>query len=477
MTSGVRVRFAPSPTGFLHIGNARIALCNKLFALQHDGVFILRIEDTDIARLDPAAEEAIREDLRWLGLTWDEGPVVGGAHGPYHQSERTEIYREHAERLLKEGLVYKCYCTPEELAQMREELLARGQTPRYTGTCRGLSSAKTRELETSGRRPSLRFVVPEGATVVRDIIHGKKVFENKFIGDFVIMRSDGGPAYNFACVVDDALMEVTHVIRGEDHLPNTGRQILLYEALGLRLPAFAHLPLMVAPGGERLSKRYGAVSVRAYREEGFLPQAMVNYLVLLGGGMASGEELMSWEEMVQRFSLEGIARSPAAFDLGKLRWLNRGHIHALSGADILLHARPFLQGLPAVVEEQWLVRVLDAIKGNVETLTDLRGLVAIFLPEGVLMDDEARSTLAKDGALEAVKAMREIVAGLEEVTEDNFTGIVAALKKRTGLSGKQLFAPLRAAITGTMKGPELHTVLPVLGKRIILERLTQALKN
>jgi nondiscriminating glutamyl-tRNA synthetase len=478
MTNGVRVRFAPSPTGFLHIGNARIALCNKLFALKHNGAYVLRIEDTDIARLDPAAEEAIREDLRWLGLTWDEGPIIGGAHGPYRQSERTKIYHEHAQRLLREELAYTCYCTPEELARMREELLAKGQTPRYAGTCRGLSTERARAFETEGRRPSIRFTVPEGATVVRDIIHGKKVFENKSMGDFVIMRSDGRPAYNFACVVDDALMGITHVIRGEDHLPNTPRQVLLYEALGFTLPHFAHLPLLVAPGGERLSKRYGAVSVRAYREDGFLPQAVVNYLALLGGGTAGGEELMSWEEMVRRFSLEGIARSPAAFDLGKLRWLNRGHIHALSGVDILPHIRPFFQELAlAGAEEQWLVRVLDAIKGNIETLADLKGLIAVFLPEGVPMDDEARSTLAKEGALEAVRAMEEIVAGLEEVTEDNFSEIVAALKKRTGLTGKQLFAPLRAAITGTMRGPELHTVLPVLGKRIILERLTQALKN
>ena len=477
MKSEVRVRFAPSPTGFLHIGNARIALCNKLFALKHEGVYVLRIEDTDVARLDPAAEAAIMEDLRWLGLTWDEGPETGGEHGPYRQSERTEIYHEHAQRLKEQGVAYPCYCTPEELAQMREQLLARGQTPRYVGTCRGLSPAQAQELEARGRKPSLRFAVPEGATVVRDIIHGKKVFENKSIGDFVIMRSDGRPAYNFACVVDDALMGITHVIRGEDHLPNTPRQVLLYEALGFQLPAFAHLPLLVAPDGERLSKRYGAVSVRAYREEGFLPQAVVNYLALLGGGMTGGEELMAWEAMVRRFSIEGIARSPAAFDLGKLRWLNRGHLHSMHGEDILFYARPFLAGLPREgTDEGWLVKVLDAVKENVETLVEVNRYISIFLPEGFSLDADARTVLAADGALEAVKALEEIVAELEEVTADNFTGIVAAIKKHTGLKGKELFAPLRAAITGTMTGPELHKVLPVLGKRIILERLAQALK-
>jgi len=477
MTREVRVRFAPSPTGFLHIGNARIALCNKLFALKHDGVYVLRIEDTDVARLDPAAEEAIREDLRWLGLTWDEGPAGEGAHGPYRQSERTKIYYEHAERLKEQGGAYLCYCTPEELAQMREQLLARGQTPRYVGTCRGLSSAQAQELEASGRKPSLRFAVPEGATVVRDIIHGKKVFENKSMGDFVIMRSDGRPAYNFAAVVDDALMGITHVIRGEDHLPNTPRQVLLYEALGFTLPDFAHLPLLVAPDGERLSKRYGAVSVRAYREEGFLPQAVVNYLALLGGGTAGGEEIMSWEGMVRRFSLEGIARSPAAFDPGKLRWLNRGHLHTMRGEDILFYARPFLAGLLREgTDEGWLVKVLNAVKENVETLAEINRYIPIFLPDGFSLDADARAVLTADDALAAVKALKEIVAGMAEVTEDNFTEIVAALKKHTGLKGKQLFAPLRAALTGTMTGPELHKVLPVLGKQIIIERLAQALK-
>jgi nondiscriminating glutamyl-tRNA synthetase len=477
MTHGVRVRFAPSPTGFLHIGNARTALYNKLFAFQHDGVFILRIEDTDVARIEPAAEAAIMEDLQWLGLIWDEGPAKGGEYGPYRQSERIAVYHEHAQRLLKEGRAYQCYCTPEELAAMRERLLARGQTPRYVGRCRGLSLEQAKELEGEGRRPSTRFAVPDGATVVRDIIHGKKIFENKSLGDFVIMRSDGRPAYNFAAAVDDALMEITHVIRGEDHLPNTPRQILLYEALGFIPPSFAHHPLLVAPDGERLSKRYGAVSVRAYRAEGFLPEAVTNYLALLGGGIAGGEEIMPWSEMVQRFSVEGIARSPATFDVGKLRWLNRGHMHAMRGEDILPYARPFLQGLPLEgVTEAWLVRVLDAIKENAETLAEIRGHISTFLPGEFSLDDQARATLAEEGALEAVKAMKEVVAGVEEVNEGNFPQIVAELKKRTGLKGKGLFAPLRAALTGTMAGPELHKVLPVLGKQVVLERLAQALK-
>jgi nondiscriminating glutamyl-tRNA synthetase len=477
MKGEVRVRFAPSPTGLLHIGNARTALYNKLFALQHQGVFILRIEDTDVARLDPAAEAAIMEDLRWMGLAWDEGLSIGGAHGPYRQSERTKIYQEYAQQLLREEKAYPCFCTPEELAQMREQLLAKGLTPRYAGTCRGLSPEQARAFEAEGRRPSIRFAVPGGATVWRDIIHGKKVFENKFISDFVIMRSDGRPAYNFAAVVDDALMEITHVIRGEDHLPNTGRQILLYEALEFRLPAFAHLPLLVSPDGEPLSKRYGAVSVQAYRDQGYLPLAVANYLALLGGGLPGEGEIIAWKQLIERFSLEGIARSPAAFDIGKLRWLNRGHLRAMRGTDILPYARPFLQGLPLdAVTEQWLAQVLDTVKENAETLADFRNLIAIFLPKGFSLADEARAVLAKDGALEAVKAMEEIVAEMKDVKEEDFSGIVAQLKKQTGLKGKELLAPLRAALTGRTEGPELKKVLPLLGKRVILERLALALK-
>jgi nondiscriminating glutamyl-tRNA synthetase len=477
MKDGVRVRFAPSPTGLLHIGNTRTALYNKLFALQHNGVFILRIEDTDVARFDPIAEAAIMEDLRWLGIIWDEGPEAGGVHGPYRQSERTAIYQEYAQHLLREEKAYPCFCTPEELAQMREQLLAKGQTPRYVGKCRGLSDEQAKQLEAEGGKPSLRFKVPDGATVVRDIIHGKKAFENKLIEDFVIMRSDGTPAYNFAAVVDDAAMKITHVIRGEDHLPNTPRQVMLYEALGFTLPLFAHHPFLVAPDGEPLSKRYGAISVRSYRDQGYLPQAVVNYLALLGGGIEGAEEMISWEEMLKRFSLEGMARSPAAFDIGKLRWLNRGHLRAMRGEDILPYARPFLKDLPLEgMTEAWLIQVLEAVKENAETLAELKDLVSIFQPKGFPMTDEARLALAKDKALAAVKAMQEIVTGMDDIKAEDFSEIVAQLKKQTGLKGKELLAPVRAALTGRTEGPELQKVLPLLGKQAILERLALSLK-
>jgi nondiscriminating glutamyl-tRNA synthetase len=477
MKEGVRVRFAPSPTGLLHIGNARTALYNKLFALQHEGIFILRIEDTDVERHDPDAEAAIMGDLRWLGMAWDEGPEAGGEHGSYRQSERGNIYHEYAQKLLKAGHAYPCYCTPEELAEMRKQLLAKGERPRYLGTCRELSFQQIREFEREGRKPSLRFMIPAGATIVYDIIHGKKVFENNLLEDFVIMRSDGRPAYNFAAVVDDALMEISHVIRGEDHLPNTPRQILLYEALGFTLPRFAHHPFLVAPEGERLSKRYGATSVRAYRDEGFLPQAVTNYLALLGGGISGGGEVMSWKQMIKQFFLEGMARSPATFDLGKLRWLNRSHLRAMKGEEIVPLVRPFLQDLPLEkVNDRWLMHVLDAVKENAETLAEFRDYISIFLPGEFAVDNEARSILAEDGALTVVKAMEEVVKGFKGVEEDDFPQIVSELKKQTGLKGKKLFAPIRAALTGRLEGPELKHILPLLGKKVILERLAQVVR-
>lgn len=478
MTGEVRVRFAPSPTGLLHIGNARTALYNKLFALQKGGRFILRIEDTDLARFDPAAEAAIMEDLRWLGLEWEEGPDVGGKAGPYHQSERKEIYLRYAGELLEQGKAYRCYCSPKELAQERAELLAKGEPPRYLGRCRNLSREESRRREQEGRSPTLRFAVPEGTTRLHDIIHGDKIFDNRMMGDFVIIRSDGRPSYNFAATVDDALMGITHVIRGEDHLPNTPRQILLYEALGFTPPRFAHHPLLVAPGGERLSKRYGATSVRAYREDGFLPLAIVNYLVLLGGGIKGGDEVMSWEDMVKRFALEGLGKGPAVFDIEKLRWLNRAHLRNMPGDQIFKHALPFLQGLPVGdLDHRWLLAAIDAIKENCATLRELRGQISPLLPGEISMAAESRALLTDPAAAMILSALRELVEAREKIREEDFPEIASALHQRTGLKGKRLFAPIRAALTGRSEGPELKKLLPLLGKKTILERLMKILYN
>lgn len=478
MKAEVRVRFAPSPTGLLHIGNAWTALYNRLFAHQHDGAFILRIEDTDLVRLDPAAEAAIIEDLRWLGLEWDEGPEVGGDYGPYRQSERMDIYQTYAHRLLNKEKAYHCYCTPDELDQMRKELRARGDPPRYLGRCRELSPQQIKKFEGEGRRPSLRFMVPRGFTVVQDLIHGEKRFENELIGDFVIMRSDGRPSYNFAAVVDDAFMEITHVIRGEDHLPNTPRQLLLYEALGFPPPRFAHHPFLLGSDGARLSKRHGGDSVRDYRERGVLPQAVVNYLALLGGGVSAGDEVMPWEDMASRFSLERISRSPAIFDQEKLRWLNRSHIRTMKGEDVLRYARPFLMSLPLEGKgEDWMVHSMDAVKENVETLTDIREYLSILLPGKISWDEKAKEILAEDGARTVIENMEEIIGSMDTVDDTTVPTIFSELCKKTGRTGKGLFAPIRAALTGRLEGPELKKLLPLLGKTVIVERLQKVLNT
>jgi glutamyl-tRNA synthetase len=451
---------------------------NKLFALQHAGVLILRIEDTDIDRHDADAEQAILDDLRWLGITWDEGPDLDGTGGPYRQSERQELYQTHARVLLESGKAYQCYCTQDELAEMRRNLLAKGEQPRYTGRCRDLSSQEIKNFQQEGRIPSLRFRVPDGVTVVRDLIHGTTTFENRLFGDFVLMRSDGRPAYNFAAVVDDAAMKVTHVIRGEDHLPNTPRQLLLYQAFDFTPPGFAHHPMLLGPDGNRLSKRHGATSIRAYREEGFLPLAMVNYLALIGHGTSGPEEPMPWEVMAERFALNRISKSAAIFDRGKLRWLNKQIVRTMRGEDILEYARPLLSDYAlATFNEGHLAKILDIVKENSATLDELNGYVAVFLPGIISIDEAAAEILRQDSSIEVLRNLYQIIIKCDELTEEHLEPIFSEVQARTGQTGKKLFAPIRAAVTGSMRGPQLHQALPLLSKETLLDRLRAAVQR
>ncbi len=309
MSSLVRVRFAPAPTGLLHIGNARTALFNYIFAKRHGGTFILRIEDTDVERSTEASMDRILEDLQWLGIRWEEGPDKGGSAGPYLQSQRLPLYNDYAEQLFREAKAYKCFCSNERLEALRKEQLSKGVMPRYDGRCRSLSKAEISKLESEGLRPVLRFQIGKGSIVFEDLVHGRMHFESEGMGDFIIIRSDGMAAYNFACVIDDHLMHVTHVIRGEDHLSNTPRQILIYQALGWQSPVFAHHPLILGKDRSPLSKRHGATAVSQYREEGFLPEALLNYLVLLGWSPPSGEEILPLEKIVEDFSLGDVSKS------------------------------------------------------------------------------------------------------------------------------------------------------------------------
>ncbi|MEK7812777.1 MAG: glutamate--tRNA ligase, partial [Candidatus Desantisbacteria bacterium] len=343
----IRVRFAPSPTGYLHIGGSRTALFNWLFAKHNQGTFVLRIEDTDIERSSQGSEGTIISSLRWLGLDWDEGPDIGGEFGPYRQCERLAIYNEYAEELLKQGKAYYCYCIEEELEERRTQALAEKRTPGYDGRCRNLSTKEQEQLKASGRKPSIRFHVPDEipAVIIQDEVRGQVVFQPDTLKDFVIVRSNGVASYNFAVVIDDSLMKITHVIRGEDHLSNTPKQILIYQALGFNLPHFAHLPLMLGEDGSRLSKRHGATSTEAFKDMGYLSEAMVNYLALRGWAEGDGinRELYAACDLIDCFSIEGVSKSAAIFDMQKLTWMNGIYIRQLPPDELTQLCLPYIE--------------------------------------------------------------------------------------------------------------------------------------
>ena len=476
--ASVRVRFAPSPTGLLHIGNARTALYNYLFAKHHQGTFILRIEDTDVERSTDMAMDQILEDLRWLGIHWQEGPDVQGPDGPYRQSQRLSLYREVADRLLAEGKAYKCFCSPERLEALRKEQLSKGKMPRYDGRCQTLSPKEISEKEASGSQPVLRFRVGRGSIAFEDLVYGKMNFASEGIGDFIIVRSDGIAAYNFACVIDDHFMHVTHVIRGEDHLSNTPRQILVYKTLEWESPVFAHHPLILGPDRSPLSKRHGATAVSHYREEGFLPQALLNYLVLLGWASPSGEEVLPLDQMIEEFSIETLARSAPIHSRKKLEWLNSSYIRLKDGQELSEFLLPYLEkeGLRVdQIDRTYLTQIADVTKENLVVLSQIKDYLGIFFDERFAFDEEARTVLLDTENRETLRTLFDAFGTLTEITADSWHSLVSNMEKQTGKKGKGLFAPFRAAVTGKTKGPELAKTLPLLGKDRILKRLQMAL--
>ena len=479
MSGTIRVRFAPAPTGLLHIGNARTALFNFLFSKRHQGTFILRIEDTDLERSTDASIDRIMEDLKWLGITWDEGPDVGGPDGPYRQTQRLSTYREFADRLFQEGKSYKCFCTEERLENLRKEQLSKGKMPRYDGRCRTLSEEEIGKMESSGLRPAIRFRVGRGAIVFEDLIHGKMSFDSAGIGDFIIVRSDGMAAYNFACVVDDHLMHMTHVIRGEDHLSNTPRQILLYQAFSWQPPAFGHHPLILGSDRSPLSKRHGATAVSQYRDEGFLPEALRNYLILLGWTPPSGEETLPLKRMVEEFSIYAVSRSAPIYNRKKLEWLNSNYIREKEESQLSEMLIPYLQKAGIKTESfdrKWLNQILGVLKENLIILSQVEEYLGIFFDERFSFEDGARTLLLVPRNRET---LRSVLGGLEDSSEnksDEQTSLLSQLEKRTGRKGKELYAPLRAAVTGKAKGPELVKTLPLIGKERIMKRIKMALE-
>ena len=461
----MRVRFAPSPTGHLHVGNARTALFNWLLARGQGGTFILRIEDTDLERSTRASEAAILDDLRWMGLTWDEGVEAGGDHGPYRQTERLATSKSHTTRLLDEGKAYLCFCSADLLESQRKAQLAVGHPPKYPGTCRHIDPDEAARRAATGEPAVVRLRVPEGREVTfDDIVRGPVTFHTDVIGDPVLVRSDGIPAYNFAVVIDDALMAITHVIRGEDHISNTPRQVLLYEAFGWTPPRFAHLSLVMGPDHAPLSKRHGATSVKEFRDRGYLPEALVNYLALIGWSPGNDEELLPAAELARRFRLEQVAHSPGIFDEDKLAWANRHYLRLTTPERLARLAEPFLRARGQIVSElsieakRWLEFVLPGMAASVDRLSQLPDrLEQIFAAPRTVLDPDHLPDPAVVRAL-----AEELAAAPRLIDKDAFRALAGRVKDRTGRKGKALFHPIRLVVTGAPEGPELDLIVPAI---------------
>ncbi|OEF97961.1 glutamate--tRNA ligase [Desulfuribacillus alkaliarsenatis] len=481
-----RVRFAPSPTGHLHIGGARSALFNYLYAKKNNGKFILRFEDTDQNRNVASAEAKMLESMRWLGIDWDEGPEVGGPHGPYRSSERLDLYRPYVDKLLETGHAYRCYCAPEELEAEREALMAKGETPRYLGKCRSLNDAEEKALAEQGRKPVVRFRVPQNENIViRDQVRGRVSFESDGIGDFVIIKSDGMPTYNMAVTIDDHLMEITDVIRGEEHLSNTPRQVLIYKALGFEIPTFAHVSLILGKDRQKMSKRDESVIqfVEQYRDLGFVPGAIVNFLALLGWSPEGEQEIFSMDELIQEFSLDRVAKNPAVFDAEKLNWMNN---HYLKQADIEYVtnlAIPHLQKAGYIGEAidddttEWLHGLIELYVERTDYAAQFPELVARFFEQAIAYDDEAKEVLAGEQVQVVLDSFIQQVEQIEQYEPGAIQAAFKTVQKETGVKGKQLFMPVRVAATGVLHGPDLNKSLWLLGKERVIGRLQTCKKH
>ncbi|MBU9720248.1 MULTISPECIES: glutamate--tRNA ligase [Bacillaceae] len=480
MTQQVRVRFAPSPTGHLHIGGARSALFNYLFAKNQGGKFVLRIEDTDQARNVDTATEKLMDSLRWLGLDWDESVDIGGPHAPYKSMDRLDIYNKFIQQLIDSGKAYHCYMTEEELEAEREEQRAKGETPKYSGRDRDLTPEQKATYENEGRKPVVRFRVPENQTVlVNDIVRGEVTFETEGIGDFVIARKDGIPTYNFAVVVDDHLMEISHVIRGEEHLSNAPRQVLLFEALGWKAPIFAHASLILNEDRQKMSKRDESIIqfVEQYKELGYMPEAIVNFIALLGWSPGGEEEILSLDELVKQFSLERVIKAPAVFDTKKLAWMNNQYMKEADVDRVVDLALPHLikaGKLPEDMdgeERQWAHELIALHQEKLSYGAEIVELTELFFKADIDYNEEANEVLGEEQVPEVIKVFKEKVDALETFSAAEVKQSIKAVQKETGHKGKKLFMPIRVATTGQTQGPDLPQAISLLGKEVVSSRL------
>ncbi|MBI4180769.1 MAG: glutamate--tRNA ligase [Chloroflexi bacterium] len=483
MTNPVRTRFAPSPTGYPHVGNIRTALFAWLFARHNGGSFIVRIEDTDVARTVEGAVEAILDSLRWLGLDWDEGPEVGGKYAPYFQSQRLELYHEAAQRLIAHGDAYYCYCSPERLKEMREEQVKHKQPPGYDRCCRDLGELEQAAKESDGITPVVRLKTPlEGQTRFNDLIWGDVKFENSTIDDLVLLKSDGYPTYHLANVVDDYEMKISHVIRGEEWLSSTPRHLLLYQALGYEPPQFAHLPTILGPDRAKLSKRHGAASVAEYREQGYLPEALLNFLALLGWSLDDKTEIFSLEELIKNFSLERVNKTAAIFNQDKLSWMNGMYLRNLTPEDFVQRSLPFLEsGLPPQIKRpldiNYLRQILPLVQERTKTLTEVPDLIKFFFIEesDYPSDSLIGKGMTRESAIKALESARLKLVDLAVFDEASLESLLRPLAVELELKPGQLFGTLRVAITGRTVAPPLFQTMIVLGKERCLSRIETAL--
>ncbi len=476
--SGVRVRFAPSPTGFLHMGGSRTALLNWLFARHEGGSFILRIEDTDRERSTPEYLNAILEDLRWLGLDWDEGPECGGDFGPYLQSERSQSYEPHVEKLLRSGQAYRCFCSPEEIEERRSRAQAADGGWIYDRKCLGLSDDEREAMLAKGQPSVVRFRVPAGKTSFDDMVLGTIEFDNAELDDLVIIRQDGTPTYNFAVVVDDLEMAITHVIRGADHISNTPRQIVIWKALGHEPPTFGHQPLVLAPDKQVMSKRRGAIAIGEYRRRGYLPEAVVNYMALLGWSYEGDQEFFSLDDLLQNFDTGSVSKRPASFDPDKLDWMNTQWLKRLDVPDRTERVIPFLRAdglLPKELtpeDRSHLEKIVELIDDRLKVLTDIVELAGFFLAPDVVYDKIAVSkVLAKPGADEILVGLHLVLSGCPDFQPETLEGALRKFAEDAGLSLGKVVQPLRVALTGRTASPGIFETLSLLGREVSLARI------
>lgn len=488
MTKKVRVRYAPSPTGHLHIGNARTALFNFLYAKRHDGEFIIRIEDTDLKRNIEGGEKSQLDNLAWLGIKWDESPSNPGAYGPYRQSERKEIYLPLIDQLLASNLAYKCYATEAELEAEREAQMARGEMPHYGGMCANLTTEEQAAFEAEGREPVVRFRVPKNRSFhFDDLVKGEITFEAENTGgDFVILKRDGMPTYNFAVAVDDHLMEITHVLRGDDHIANTPKQLMIYEAFGWTPPVFGHMTLIInSETGKKLSKRDETILqfIEQYQELGYLPEAMFNFIALLGWSPVGEAEIFSQAELIEIFDADRLSKSPAAFDSKKLEWINNQYLRKLDLSQVAEKALPYLveagkvEANPTAEKMAWIEKVVALYQPQMSYAAEIVPLSELFFNDDLTLDDAAQEVLAAETVPTVLAQFKTEILNLETFDVPSIKAAIKAVQKETGVKGKNLFMPIRVAVSGQMHGPELGETIELLGKEKTVEHLNAILEK